>query len=454
MIIATLVLCATLHASPVLPQQDSLDHPEEVDWFPVVQRVLPPLVDGTKDRYHTFGFLRSASDDDSILTACSTGPGHPVILRSTDFGSTWNVAYDPGYQGYDDVPKDGASVPDGFVCYVMNRGRVIISRDAGRTWHEQRLDTIANINAVDFIDPMNGILRWGYRGVDALRTSDGGNTWDSVRITGVYVNSASSVIDIAMTGLDTWTIFRGYQDTTWSYVTRDGGTTWNMTTLPPRALTMKRMGGSRLWAFCLNYLHPDDLSDFRTYDEVWESEDAGLTWKRLIKANVAPPWGVRDAVRIGGGLQVVGGSANKLYFVEQGDWKVQKVDAFGLPEAAVRNLHRHRENVIFGTIGPDFFRMTYVPSHTSSVDDDGTSSPPTSMVHASPGSRVAIGRPLGSDPVLHATTLDGSDVPYCFSIDDGGNPALIVHRTTAHGIYAVTIDRGSNNIHRMLLIVR
>lgn len=453
MFIPALISSIVLSISPASPQQDSLDHPEEVDWFPTVQRVLPPLVDGTKDRYHTFGFLRSVSEDDAILTACSFGPGYPVILRSTDFGSTWSMAYDPGYQGYEDVPKDCVSLPNGFVCYVMNRGRVVISHDAGQTWHDQRLDTIANINAVDFIDPMNGVLRWGYRGIDALHTADGGHTWDSVRINGVYVSATSAVIDIAMTERTTWTILRNDRDTVWAYVTRNRGATWEMAVLPPRAIEVRKMGGARLWAFCINYLHPDDLNDYRRYDEVWESDDAGLTWKRLIKAEVSPPWGVRDAVRIGRGLQVVGGSASKLYFVDQGDWKVQKAGAFGLPEAAVRNLHRHSENTVFGTIGPDFFRMRYVPSHTSTVNENRPSSS-TTAIHVSPGSRLIADLPTADGITLQVTALDGSDATSQFSIDPTAPATLLVDRRTTPGIYAVSIMNGATVIHRLLLNVR
>jgi len=454
MFIATLLLCATLNVSPALPQQDSLDHPEEVDWFPSVRRIIPPLVSGTKDRYHIFGFLRSVSDDDSILTACSTGPGHPVILRSTDFGSTWNVAYDPGYQGYEDLPKDGVSFRSGFVCYVMSKGRVIISRDAGQTWQDQRLDTIANISSVDFLDPMNGILRWGYRGVDVLGTTDGGNTWDSVSITGVYVNPASSVVDLAMVASGTWTVLRSHLDTTWSYVTTDRGTSWSMTVLPSPARSMKRMDGGILWAFCLNYLHPDDLTDYRTYDEVWESDDAGLTWKRLLKANVSPPWGVRDAVTIGRNLQVAGGSASKLYFVDQGDWKVQKAGAFGLPEAGVRNLHRHDERTIFGTIGPDFFRMTYVPSHTSTVKSDDGALPATRMLYVSRGTRLTIGQAFDATTTLHVTAIDGTDAGSHFSVASSEPEVLLIDRATPVGIYAVSIVHGTAVVRRLLLNVR
>lgn len=454
MFIATLLLCATLHASPILPQQDSLDHPEEVDWFPNVQRIVPPLVSGTKDHYHDLGFLRSVSENDSVLTACSTGPGYPVMLRSTDFGSTWDVVYDPGYQGYEDLPKDGVSFRNGFVCYVLSRGRVIISRDAGQTWQDRRLDTIANINAVDFIDPMNGILRWGYRGVDALRTSDGGQTWDSLRITDVYVSPASAVIDIAMTGPDTWTILRNNRDTVWAYVTQDRGSTWRMAVLPPRTIEARKMGGTRLWAFCINYLNPDDLTDYRRYDEVWESADAGLTWKRLLKANVSPPWGVRDAVTIGRGLQIGSGSASKLYFIDQGEWKVQKAGAFGLPEAGIRNLHRHDERTIFGTIGPDFFRMTYVPSHTSTVKSDDGASPATRMLYASRGTRLTIGQPCDATAALHVTAIDGTDAGSYFSVDPSNQDVLLIDRATPVGIYAVSVVHGAAVVHRLLLNVR
>jgi len=454
MFFATLLLCATLNASPALPQQDSLDHPEEVDWFPTVRRIIPPLVSGTKDHYHDYGFLRSVSEDDSILTACSTGPGYPVILRSTDFGSTWNVVYDPGYQGYEDIPKDGISFRSGFVCYVLSRGRVITSTDAGLTWHDQRLDTIANISAVDFVDPMHGLLRWGYRKVDVLETSDGGHTWDSVRIGGVYINASSAVIDIAMTSPDTWTILRNYRDTVWAYVTGDRGATWTMTLLPAHTLGVRKMGGARLWAFCRNFLHPDDLTDFRAYDEVWESDDAGLTWKRLIKANVSPPWGVRDAVTIGRNLQIVGGSASKLYFVDQGDWKVQKAGAFGPPEAGVRNLHRHKENMIFGTIGADFFRMAYVPSRTSTVRSDEEASPATRMLYASRGTRLTIGQPFDATTTLHVTAIDGTDAGSYFSIGSSEPEVLLIDRTTPVGIYAVSIVHGTAAVRRLLLNVR
>lgn len=434
--------------------QEELDQPEEVDWHPTMQRISPPHVDGTNNLYHNFGFLRSVSADDSVLTACSMGAGHPVILRSTDFGTTWSVTYDPGYRGYPDLPRDAVSFPNGFACYVFGHGRILISRDAGLTWTDQRLDTLANVYAVDFIDDRNGIIRWGPGGIDLLLTSDGGMTWDSIRTTDVYVHRSSAIVDVAMTDHRHLTIVRNYLDTSWCYVSPDRGTTWSMTQLPSPVLYVQNMGGQRLWGFCNNYLNPGAPGDFRAYDEAWESIDAGISWKRMITALVPPPWGISNAVAIGSDLQIVGGSAGKLYYVDRGRWKVQKAGAFGLPEAAIRNLHRHKENMIFGTIGPDFFRMTYVPSHTSTVKSDHEASSATRMLYVSRGTRLAIGQPFDATTTLHVTAIDGTDAGSHFSVASSEPEVLLIDRATPAGIYAVSIVHGTAVVRRLLLNVR
>jgi len=433
--------------------QEELDQPEEVDWHPTMQRISPPHVDGTNNLYHNFGFLRSVSADDSVLTACSMGAGHPVILRSTDFGTTWSVTYDPGYRGYPDLPRDAVSFPNGFACYVFGHGRILISRDAGLTWTDQRLDTLANVYAVDFIDDRNGIIRWGPGGVDLLLTSDGGMTWDSIRTADVYVHRSSAIVDVAMTDHRHLTIVRNYLDTSWCYVSPDRGTTWSMTQLPSPVLYVQNMGGQRLWGFCNNYLNPGAPGDFRAYDEAWESIDAGISWKRMIRALVPPPWGISNAVAIGSDLQIVGGSVSKLYYVDRGRWKVQKAGAFGLPDAGIRNLHRHKENTIFGTIGADFFRMAYVPSATSGVEAAATTSIPTVSCYATSGDRIELGPLVADDAHIHAVALDGSDASRHFSIDLNNGPSLLVGHTAPTGIYAVSIQ-GRNVSRRLLLNVR
>lgn len=453
-VMRVIVLSVAIILLPVLLfAQDSLDHPEEVDWFPVMERIVPPEVEGANGLRHTFGHLRTVHEDDSVLVACSSGPGYPVILRSTDFGASWSVAYDPGYRGYPDILRDAVSFRNGFVCYVFSNGRILISRDAGLTWTDRRLDTLANIHAVDFVDDMNGMIRWGVRGVDILHTTDGGITWDSLRAMDVYVNGSSAIVDVAMMTPDDMTFVRNYLDSSWIYASADRGRTWSMTAMPVIMLHLRKMGDRRVWGLCNNYLHPDIPGDFRAYDEAWKSKDAGRSWQRMIKADMPPPWGIGDALSIEPGIQIAGGSMSKLYFIDHGTWKVQKPTDFGLP-AALRNIHRHRQNRVFGTIGPDFFRMTYVLSPRSTVDDDERPSSTTTVMDAIAGSRLTIDPPTGDGTALQVTALDGSDATHCFSIDDSGSPVLVVHHTTMTGIYAITIGDRLNGIHRMLLNVR
>jgi len=104
-------------------------------------------------------------------------------------------------------------------------GVIIQSRDHGRTWTQARVPVSVPLTAVSFFDAQHG---WavGHEGV-ALRTVDGGNTWE--RMAAGAGDGASLLTVLA---LDRASVLVGGAYGT-LLRSRDGGTTWEK--LPPPA---------------------------------------------------------------------------------------------------------------------------------------------------------------------------------------------------------------------------
>jgi photosystem II stability/assembly factor-like uncharacterized protein len=157
---------------------------------------------------------------------------------------------------------DGAAIGDHMVV-VGERGRILVSRDAGRTWVNAEVPTRATLTGVDLIDPERG---WAV-GHDAviLRTRDGGLTWESVYaapeqerpLLDVWFESAEHGFAVGAYGL--------------FLETRDGGDTW-----VPRDIGV----GDRH----LNQISA--ASSKRLYiaaeaGSVYRSDDGGQSWQSL-----------------------------------------------------------------------------------------------------------------------------------------------------------------------------
>jgi photosystem II stability/assembly factor-like uncharacterized protein len=120
---------------------------------------------------------------------------------------------------------------------VGERGHVLISADAGASWHQSVVPTQANLTAVYFVDATHG---WAVGHDDViLATSDGGRTWQRVN----YAPEADKPL------LDVWFADRTRGIAVGAYSTlydsKDGGRTWTAAELAATPLVAAKAAPKR-----------------------------------------------------------------------------------------------------------------------------------------------------------------------------------------------------------------
>lgn len=103
-----------------------------------------------------------------------------VILRSTDFGKTWErVTSVDDDVAWNDIAFNGA----GTACVVGEFGRLACSADDGVTWEARDTNVAPSLMSVVFRDAQNG-LAVGLSGT-VLATGDGGLSWRQATVEGL-----------------------------------------------------------------------------------------------------------------------------------------------------------------------------------------------------------------------------------------------------------------------------
>ncbi len=114
------------------------------------------------------------------------------------------------------------------VFAVGERGHILHSDDAGRTWSQSRVPASANLTAVYFTDARHG---WAVGHVEAiLRTEDGGDSWQLVHFEPA---SPQPLLDVAFVDASRGVAVGAYGVV---YVTSDGGSVWSQVPFEPEAL--------------------------------------------------------------------------------------------------------------------------------------------------------------------------------------------------------------------------
>lgn len=154
-----------------------------------------------------------------------------------------------------------------LLIVVGERGHILTSGDAGRSWQQRPTPTRATLTSLFFIDAQHG---WA-AGHDAviLRTTDGGTTWqkvhedfDSGPILDLWFRDASSGYAIGAYGL--------------CLATSDGGTTWE-----PLAITDETGADTDLHLNQLRAFADGRLIVATESGHLLLSTDSGRTWRTL-----------------------------------------------------------------------------------------------------------------------------------------------------------------------------
>jgi photosystem II stability/assembly factor-like uncharacterized protein len=156
------------------------------------------------------------------------------------------LAMAPPSLGQDTLPADPASRPAVIaplagrsllldiawagprVVAVGERGHILHSADAGRTWTQSPVPASANLTAVYFADAKHG---WAVGHVETiLRTQDGGDSWELVHFEPA---NPQPLLDVAFADATRGVAVGAYGVI---YVTTDGGRVWSQVPFEPAPL--------------------------------------------------------------------------------------------------------------------------------------------------------------------------------------------------------------------------
>jgi photosystem II stability/assembly factor-like uncharacterized protein len=152
-------------------------------------------------------------------------------------------------------------------AWVYGPSVLLHTTDGGRTWNQ--LPTIPDtIYQVTFASSDSG---WAAGSNQTWHTEDGGQHWKALAFPG-YVRTSFATPQYGML-LEPWSPSLS--------TTRDGGITWSKTMLSKQ---IGQRTASELYAHELSYLDPQHAF-ILSGDEIWRSQDGGLTWTQQFKGN-------------------------------------------------------------------------------------------------------------------------------------------------------------------------
>jgi photosystem II stability/assembly factor-like uncharacterized protein len=172
------------------------------------------------------------------------------------------------------------------VFAVGERGHVLHSDDAGRTWVQSRVPASANLTAVYFADEKRG---WAVGHVEAiLATDDGGESW---RLAHFEPDNPQPLLDVVFTDAARGVAVGAYGVV---YVTSDGGSVWSQVPFEPAALPGAEKVEASMdemeadvdlgFEFHLNSIArgpPGRLYIGAEAGRLFRSDDDGATWREL-----------------------------------------------------------------------------------------------------------------------------------------------------------------------------
>jgi photosystem II stability/assembly factor-like uncharacterized protein len=203
------------------------------------------------------------------LTAFVAGQGlsDGIILKTTDFGNTWDTSI------FNHM-LTSISFPSPNIGYAVgDDGFIIKTIDSGMTWNAQSSPVFARLTDVYFLnDTLGFICGGGYM----LRTMNGGNSWDSTMITNSLFYSGNIHFPSQNRGYfflnDSWA------NQNQIYTTTDLGLTWTL--LP---------GTSNTWFSTKLFFTNDSTGYIAGIYDISKTTDYGLTW--TAQSSSAPSMG-------------------------------------------------------------------------------------------------------------------------------------------------------------------
>lgn len=207
----------------------------------------------------------------------TVGP-YSGTFKTVDGGLTWNpipnlvTCFNHGLFFFDELNGfvGGSGCFQGEMMNKISNGIISQATINTATWDAQNL-----IVDIDFIDQNTGLAasRSGY----ILRTTDGGDNWDTIPTPGTEMNPLTSVLFVNST-----LAFAGYESLNKGfglYISTDGGLSWeedfnSATFLYPDFLALHLTGNGTIYS--------GGNSSSLTSGVIFDSPDDGVTWSYSI----------------------------------------------------------------------------------------------------------------------------------------------------------------------------
>lgn len=171
-------------------------------------------------------YIEDADDQVVFIASGSDRDGNAVILRTLDWGDTWNLVLS-GYTDTDVIYGLEGEPLLNWAVAVGDKGAVFLSTSRGAGWLQRDSHTTASLKAVDFDD--NGWFSLvGFAVGDGgviIRSEDSGDTWSTlvspttedlrdVRTFGAFLEDEGFIVAVGTDGTvvrsvdagDTWTV--------------------------------------------------------------------------------------------------------------------------------------------------------------------------------------------------------------------------------------------------------
>lgn len=246
-------------------------------------------------------FPSQQNDTGYVAGSNYTFNGKARVMKTTDGGLTWNIAYTSDVKNTGIMCMDFTSTSNGFAGTMG--GDLLVTTDGGSTWIAVDIDPTASqgeISTIEFYSTLQGILITQYKGT--YMTSDGGTTWtksatqllglfdlDYASETVVFASAENQRIFKSTDKGNNWTqVFNGSKNDNYNiavdfvdelhgvvssengeiFITNDGGSTWT---------TQNFSQGGLLNDVQMKTI--DRISIVGSPGQVFHSNDGGINWQ-------------------------------------------------------------------------------------------------------------------------------------------------------------------------------
>jgi hypothetical protein len=251
-----------------------------------------------------------------------------------------------------------------------------VSAQIPGSWQKLAIRPIFHPFCTTFADSMHGIILADSlgSGVQAFRTSDGGNTWD-LSPNYLMTNTQITYRPICMIGVNNAYVFgdRGIS------VSKDAGATWIFnvySSFPQSAIPIGGFDGGRMITDSLGYM--DLNTSINSDEDLWKTNDTKFFWNTCADINIIG----RDA----------------LFLDSMNFWI--SCSQSGVVRAEI--LHTHNAGVFWDTIHP-IDPIRYFQSHITEL----VQSPDTNYLYIIGGGDNKIENGLNTNDDFIKTTDDG-----------------------------------------------